>query len=306
MLTIDGDLVEGGLGPFIRWWVEEGSGRLAGDMQARLAARLGAASHAGPVGADSDEGHGFEVSYAWTFDVLGGRRHEQGKIDPSSWAAFLRVLEERPDSFSFAFGGQAPPTATRVRSKAGMGMGGGVLREDRRWWTVRFSGDLELFLSAEEHEAAMLDFLKEAAGRVPATYGEVHYEHLGRSSLEDALQRPTSVGIPESRRVLRGYSYVTIAGPEISEALGGVEVLGRSGAFAAVEQLPSGGVWLQAVPRFQDYDLEVAEKVFRVLAPVLPGGLPWSDATFDFPHIVVLQDAREVGPAPTTPADERG
>ncbi len=44
-----------------------------------------------------------------------------------------------------------------------------------------------------------------------------------------------------------------------------------------MEQLRGGGVWLQATERFAEYDDAAVRRVFRVLAPVLPGGLPKPD-----------------------------
>ena len=41
-----------------------------------------------------------------------------------------------------------------------------------------------------------------------------------------------------------------------------------------MEEQPGGVVLLQATERLGDYDLAAAGKVFEVLAPVLPDGLP--------------------------------
>lgn len=84
---------------------------------------------------------------------------------------------------------------------------------------------------------------------------------------------PGVTTIPEGP-VLKGYSWVTICAREAALALGGAEVLAAAGAFHEVAELPSGAVWLQATERYDEYEEVVATRVFRALAPVLPGGLP--------------------------------
>ena len=70
-------------------------------------------------------------------------------------------------------------------------------------------------------------------------------------------------------------------------------VLRDSGAFWRVDEQPNGAVLLQATERVGDYDLAAAGRVFDVLAPVLPPGLPQKPAEWpdDVPWLLVPEDA---------------
>ena len=74
------------------------------------------------------------------------------------------------------------------------------------------------------------------------------------------------------RDVLRGYSWVTVCPGELAQRMGGTAALAASGAFWGIEELPGGGVWLQASEDFADYN-EMMRRVFETKAPVLPPGL---------------------------------
>lgn len=95
-----------------------------------------------------------------------------------------------------------------------------------------------------------------------------------RTHLEWALNRDEDDGMIEARTWLRGYSWITVMPPEIAQRLGGAEALRASGAFAYVEELPHGGLWLRATEKADDYDAAAVRKVFDVVAPVLPAGQP--------------------------------
>jgi hypothetical protein len=97
----------------------------------------------------------------------------------------------------------------------------------------------------------------------------------------------------EREQELQGYSWVTLVPAGAVARLGGAVVLTGSGAFWRVEELPTGGVLVQATERLGEYDLAAAHRVWEVLAPVLPAGVPrrpanWSD---DVPWLVIPQDA---------------
>jgi len=133
---------------------------------------------------------------------------------------------------------------------------------------------------------------------------------LGVTALDEVIFRGGRVeSMLAGREVLRGYSWVTVCPGELAARLGGVDALAASGAFARVEQLRCGGVWLQATKRFAEYDDAAVRRVFQVLAPVLPGGLPKPDpfAVHDGrTYRLVWEDAAQHRPAeraePTEPA----
>jgi len=96
--------------------------------------------------------------------------------------------------------------------------------------------------------------------------------HGETTGLEIATHEFLSDTVPRSREVLRGYSWVTVVPQEWGDRLGGLQALEASGAFVDVAQLDAGGYWLRATEHWRDYRLPAAERVFEVLAPVLPAG----------------------------------
>jgi uncharacterized protein YndB with AHSA1/START domain len=115
--------------------------------------------------------------------------------------------------------------------------------------------------------------------RTVAEASDVEYGYLsdvggwnGRTPLEWCLKLARTTRPPGP--LLRGYSWLTICPPEAASVLGGAAGLAGTGAFHEVAELPSGAVWLQATQRFDEYEEVAATRVFRVVAPVLPGGLP--------------------------------
>lgn len=105
---------------------------------------------------------------------------------------------------------------------------------------------------------------------------------LWSTSLEEALGY---YGLDlDPHEVLRGYGWVTVISSELAARLGGADAMRSGEAFAAVEELPNGGLWLQATERYEDYDQDAVRRVFRAFAPVLPeqkpdnfelGRVPW-------------------------------
>lgn len=92
---------------------------------------------------------------------------------------------------------------------------------------------------------------------------------------------------------LRGYSWVTVLGPTAAHTLGGVDGLRDSGAFCEVRALPSGAVLAQATPTPEEYTPDRVRKVFEVLAPVLPAGMPSIPPIHDPQYKLVYEDAAE-------------
>lgn len=92
--------------------------------------------------------------------------------------------------------------------------------------------------------------------------------------LEWALHRKAADGMREARKWLRGYSWITVVPRELAERLGGARAMTESGAFWQVEALPSGGLWLRATERIDEYGPENVRRIFTALAPVLPPGQP--------------------------------
>lgn len=107
-------------------------------------------------------------------------------------------------------------------------------------------------------------------------------------------------------RYLRGYSWITVVSRPVAERLGGVDQVVATGAFAQVERLPAGGLWLRATDRFIDYDEAAVRRVFLAVAPVLPAGVPEPEPAPEpaFRYRLVWEDAdwyRQDGQRPWPP-----
>lgn len=149
-------------------------------------------------------------------------------------------------------------------------------------------------------QAGWLRFVREYAGGVDPSFGQISYRYGDDDATAlEALAAPAwltaSQTIAESPKVLRGYDWLTICSSELTEELGGVSALRASNAFAEVEPLPSGGTWLLATRRYEDYGAAEIEAVWRALAPALRGGTPRDDMTdaYDAPFRVVFRDPAE-------------
>ncbi|GIF18172.1 hypothetical protein Ate02nite_09020 [Paractinoplanes tereljensis] len=90
--------------------------------------------------------------------------------------------------------------------------------------------------------------------------------------LERALNR--FQGRAEAGSWLRNYGWLTVLSDEMTERVGGLHRLRSSGAFVEVEPLAAGGTWLVATDTWDEYGPEQANRLFELLAPVLPPGRP--------------------------------
>jgi hypothetical protein len=145
-----------------------------------------------------------------------------------------------------------------------------------------------------------LDGLRPLADQLNPGFGQFsYYSPIGKTALEWAAPRSAPVEerdpdytIGKCRDRLRGYSWLTILAQELADRLGGADALEKRGAFAEVRQLANGGAWLLATEDFRDYTMDSARRIFDLLAPVLPGGMPRQRPQRDWepPAFVVLED----------------
>jgi hypothetical protein len=155
-------------------------------------------------------------------------------------------------------------------------------------------------------QAECLRLLRTFADRLDPSYGQIGVGHASHgnahTTLEQCLPREGGRNAPwrsivESRQWLRGYPWVTVLAREHVARLGGIDALAGTGAFHRVDGLTGGGALLQATPDYHDYDQAAAERVFRVLAPVLRPGLPTPpppDRRERAPYLIVYEDAATV------------
>jgi hypothetical protein len=89
---------------------------------------------------------------------------------------------------------------------------------------------------------------------------------------------------------------LTVCADELAESLGGIDVLRASGAFARVEPLRSGGVWLLATEEYGDYTDPRVAAVWEAVAPVLRHGTPSRDRAEreESPVRLVFRDTAEI------------
>ncbi|GID91965.1 hypothetical protein Adi01nite_13770 [Amorphoplanes digitatis] len=165
-----------------------------------------------------------------------------------------------------------------------------------------------LFLDERHGSAAQrlwLELLRSFAERCNPGFGQIEYGYdtFGSTALEKSLspdlprhERSPRYTVAESRKYLRGYSWLTVLPAELAEQLGGVAALSASGAFAEVSALATGGVWLQATADYRAYGAEQVGRVHAALAGVLrPGELVRRD-TAELgrpPHRLVFTSAGE-------------
>jgi hypothetical protein len=169
------------------------------------------------------------------------------------------------------------------------------------WVLLYVDSTYEHVLGTPERQATVVDLLRRVAGSVNPACGEVSYrpQNPYTAPLEHLLQtqRSPQTSIAESRHTVRSYSWMTIISEEIGQRLGGEVGLRTSGAFWLVEHLHGGGFLLQATELFEQYRHEQAYKVFRVLAPVLPRGIPRAPKIYppdypkdDEPDFMIVQE----------------
>ncbi len=161
--------------------------------------------------------------------------------------------------------GQAPPsylfTAVRIESAS-------------PWMLLNVNCPPEI-AQTEAGQDRIVDFMLKAASAAPPAFGRVGGKgSVWESAVESALQINPLQTIPLADNLLRGYGWITIISDRMVGYLGGTHRLADSGAFAKVVRLERGGYWLQATDQWQGYDESAAEAVWRVLAPLLPAGLP--------------------------------
>jgi hypothetical protein len=108
--------------------------------------------------------------------------------------------------------------------------------------------------------------------------------------------------LPESRRYLRGYAWLTVCPREIAERLGGADALRATGAFTEVAALRNGGVWLLAAPTLAEYDMPAAARIWDVLAPALRPGTPVVCEDHGPADRLVIEDAAARGARSNAPS----
>ena len=126
----------------------------------------------------------------------------------------------------------------------------------------------------------------------------------GEMPLEDAISRSNTTYTRSPATVLRNYGWLTVLSDEMADRVGSGGRLVACGAFAEVERLAAGGWWLLATKTWDEYGPEQANRVFEVVAPLLPAGrpemtrvvLPFTGDPYEvtLPNVVAERDPREI------------
>jgi hypothetical protein len=253
-------------------WLDEGSQAIAPGMRAVL----------GSGGARSANGPALDAA------PVSGEPFAAAHLSPRG-GGDTRSIVIGQDSWQFLKGHLAD--ASNVMLEITTVGFDGRRSEDQFWLTIDqdpFDGEPASVLagmSFDETEALAADdifrrrlvFLRNFAGRYATAFGHVSFSRQqGQTDLEIGLNLWPGMTIPRLGFEARGYSWITILDERLVGRLGGVSRFDAGDTFSEIEVLPSGATWLKATKSWSAYcnDPSRIEKVFRALAPILPGGVP--------------------------------
>ncbi|MFI6445172.1 hypothetical protein [Kitasatospora sp. NPDC050543] len=151
----------------------------------------------------------------------------------------------------------------------------GVARdEDAEDW-VRLSAEAPEGRFAPADQPRWTELLRDFSQEVDPSYAQIGYSlTLGRTEHEERVGPPLpELTLPHSRRLLRGYEWLTVIPREIAQQLGGAEAI-AAGDFHRVETLRDGAVLLQVTPEFDGFTGGAIERTWQLLRPALRPGMP--------------------------------
>lgn len=265
----------------VRRWLDEGSARLAGERRHEIEALSPP-----PSAAELKPGPAGPPNAPWGY--LGAGRAGRA-FSAANLAWLLKEVARPPDVANLGLGrldGQGYPGPYVLRMSA----------ERQDGWLQLVWEAPERDLRDRSVQGRWLSFLRELAEDLNPSFGLIDYSYGDgpQTAVELTVGPPwrrPSISVPQSRRLLRGYGWLTILAQELGERLGGAAALRSSGAFTEVAPLARGGVWLLSTEDYRDFDLDALRRAFRVLAPVLPAGKPSRTARHGPPFRLVYEDA---------------
>ena len=253
-----------------RGWLREGADRLLGDMTAVETKTPGVA--------------GSVIVAPGESDPLRARPYSR-----RGWEAALSAAGVHPVHVSVGLRSRRPQavytSADVTVARAGT---------SSPWARLIASATLGPGFAPEVHAEQWVRYLGDVLDTADPAYAQI--SDLVGSEVDTALDmylRRSDVSVQESRTTLRGYAWVTVVPKELVETLGGVAALAESPAVMMARPLSAGGALLQATPTPAEFDSDAMHRLFRLLAPVLPPGMPrpmpgWEGLP------VVLKDAAAV------------
>lgn len=270
----------------------------------RLHGAFGAAVRAMPPGdldsPESPPGTVYASVGTAVFDDLHREPREWTQVySPGSWDELLRRLGDLPDVASFE---------AKTWDEQGR-----LNRPSFLVSSVSGGGYVDLVSTIDDAvagdpggERALLATVREVAElAAPLAVAVAVRGSLTDTPLEVALSRSPTDYRKRPAEVLRNYGWLTVLSDEMAERVGGADRLSASGAFVEVEPLAAGGWWLQATETWDEYGPEQANRLFELLAPVLPAGRPeMTQRRFPtiadppvlvtLPNVVAERDPREI------------
>lgn len=251
----------------------------------------------------SDRGRAVEAARSWftlcADRLLGApgrlaRSAPPAEIDwfsdqPFAWRASVGLSRSRHEEWIETYSAKGWAELLDQLSSLPRGAAMEIIRNDERGrrgmpslmvMMAHRDGWLELFVEVDDDVASsaagqrdLLATLYEVAQRSNPSSGSVYLLERGpKPPLEQLLRRTD--GLRTSRQMARDYGWLTVLAEELGERLGGLPALRAAGAFTQVERLAEGGFWLLAAPTWDEFGWPEAQRVFEVLAPVLPPGVP--------------------------------
>ena len=186
-----------------------------------------------------------------------------------AWQEFLAGLEAAPCRASVSVG------ALDDRGYPPAGDFAWIDAERERGW-AKFTLVVPAEGTGWPHSPQLQDtwarYLREQADQVGACAGFMTDDTLPLFTTLQVVTGRGDVRFTDSRKVLLGYSWVTIVAPALAVRLGGSGAMEASGAFYEVSTLRNGGLWLRATPTINEFTGDRIRKVFEALAPVLITG----------------------------------
>ncbi|MDY7091125.1 MAG: hypothetical protein SYR96_39365, partial [Actinomycetota bacterium] len=256
-------------------WLDQGFAVLAGDVKASIADLPADASAAG-----QNTGAGFGQITVSRRQGDGPRRFNTTRVASREGFQWLRAeLADLPTDVDLVTG-----HLDQTGMMTGTTFDGFVAtyRESPGWLQLRATVNRTTFVAEQQR---WLDFVFSFADQVNPGYGQVTFAYdRGKSVVEETTQPRTpekwrknpAVTIGRCRETLRGYGWLTVVAQELADLVGGADALRATSAFAQVRQLERGGVGLLVTDDLRDYTERTAEPAFRVLAPLLPPGEPFT------------------------------
>ena len=212
---------------------------------------------------------------------------------PAAWDEFLHRLGRLPDAAGFD-----------ERRLSGPGFRVGLMTE--RDHLDLFSTIDDAVANDPDGERVILATVREVAEMAAPLAVAVAVQGSQRETpLEVAIGRSNTTYVRRPGETLRNYGWLTVLGDEMAERVGGADRLRASGAFVEVDPLAAGGWWLLATKTWDEYGPEQANRLFELLAPVLPAGRPqlsqWrfpstgsEPIEVTLPNVVAERDPQEI------------